>query len=125
MIKKAQGRPDSCSINHSGEGGFLDCFCPWLWCNQRVRPCCSQPETQHLMRMLCTGSLSHTNPVSFVSLSSHNCAEYHILFFFDSETSLTKSKIPAHFSHGTRVGISKLVYNNNKMFEILNHLCIS
>lgn len=42
---------------------FLDCLCPWLKCNQRVRPCCSQPELLTLMRMLCPGSLARTNTV--------------------------------------------------------------
>lgn len=78
--RKTQGSLSFCGINHCCEGGFLDCPCPWLWCNQRVRPCCSQPETPHLMRMLCAGSLSHTNTVFCVSHRTHNCADYSILF---------------------------------------------
>ncbi len=68
MIKKARGSLGSCSINHSGEGGLLDCLCPRLWCNQRVRPRCSRPETQHLMRMRCPGS---TLKLSSKSASRH------------------------------------------------------
>lgn len=79
--KKKQGSLSFCSINHCCAGGFLDCPCPWLWCNQRVRPCCAQPEIPHLMRMLCPGSLSRTNTVFCVSHRAHNCADCSIFFF--------------------------------------------
>lgn len=101
--QKAQGSPGSCSINHGGEGGLVDCLCPRLWCNQRVRPCCSQPETQHLMRMLCTGSPSHTNPALITAFC------FPVSTDFDTKTSdcqMAESKY-LDISHMAQAGISK------------------